>query len=96
MKKLMFYSMTDLIIIFVNNKKKATMRPGAPGKLSQLSVQLLISAQVTISQFMRSSPALGSALTAWSLLRIVSLPSVSLPCSCTCALSLTLSLSQNK
>ena len=36
--------------------------------LGRLSVQLLILAQVMISWFMRSSPALGSALPARSLL----------------------------
>ena len=40
-------------------------RLGAPGWLHLLSIWLLISAQVVISQFMRSSPASGSALTAW-------------------------------
>ena len=38
----------------------------------------MISAQVTISQFMGSSPTSGSALTVWSLLGILSL-SLSLP-----------------
>ena len=52
----------------------------APGCLSQLSVRLLISAQVRISQFLGSSPASGSVLTARSLLGI--LPSLcSSPCS---------------
>ena len=45
---------------------------GAPGWLSQLRVQLVISAQVMISRFMGSSPTLGSALTVWSLLGILS------------------------
>ena len=44
-----------------------------PGRLSRLSVRLLISAQVSISQFVGSSPASGSALTVWSLLGILSL-----------------------
>ena len=43
---------------------------GAPGWLSQLRVRLLISAPVVISRSMRSSPASGSVLTAWSLLGI--------------------------
>ena len=47
---------------------------GAPGWLSPLSIQLLISAQVRISQFMSSSPALGSVLAVQSLLGILSLP----------------------
>ena len=46
--------------------------PGAPGWLSQLSIGLLISTQVMISQFVSSSPMLGSVLTVWSLLRILS------------------------
>ena len=63
---------------------------GAPGWLSWLSVQLLISAQVMISQFVGSSPASGgSSLTTWSLLGIFSF-SFSLP------LPLSLFLSQNK
>ena len=52
---------------------------GAPGWLIQLNVQLLILAQVMISQFVSFSPKLVSVLTAWSLLGILSLPlSVSL------------------
>ena len=51
---------------------------GASGWLSRLGVQLLILAQVLISQFMGSSPAWsptsGSVLTVWSLLGIFSLP----------------------
>ena len=46
---------------------------GVPGWLSQLSVQLLISAQVMILCFVRSSPASGSAMSAQSLLGIHSL-----------------------
>ena len=45
---------------------------GAPGGLSQLSIQLLILAQVMISRFMNSSPVLGSVLTVQSLLGILS------------------------
>ena len=45
---------------------------GVPGGLSQLSVWLLTSAQVMISRFIGLSPALGSALTVWSLLGILS------------------------
>ena len=61
----------------VNSKGKAR---GAPGWLGWLSIRLLISAQVMISRFVGSSPASGSALTAgaWSLLPILSLPSLSL------------------
>ena len=43
-----------------------------PGWLSWLSVRLLISPQVMISQFVGLSLALGSALTAQSLLGILS------------------------
>ena len=39
------------------------MSLGAPGWLSQLSVWLLVLAQVTISWVMESSPTLGSALS---------------------------------
>ena len=52
-----------------------------PGCLSQLSIQLLISAQVMISQLVSSSPASGSALAVQGLLGILSLPlSLPLPC----------------
>ena len=47
---------------------------GALGWLSWLSVQHLISAQVTILRFMGLSPVSGSALTAQSLLQTLSLP----------------------
>ena len=53
------------------------LQAGAPGWFSLLTVRALVSAQVMISQFVRSSPVLGSALTMQSLLRIVS-PSLSL------------------
>ena len=46
---------------------------GAPEWVSQLSIWLLISPQVMISRFMKLSPALGSVLTVWSLLTILSL-----------------------
>ena len=62
---------------------------GAP----QVSVGLLISAQVMISRFVRLSPESGSLLTVQSLLGILFLPlSLPLPHAC----SLTPSLSQNK
>ena len=62
-----------------------------PGWLSRLRVQLLVLAQVMILWFVGSSPTLGSELTAWSLLGILSLPfSLPLPLSC------CLRLSQNK
>ena len=45
----------------------------APVWLSRLSVQLLVLAQIITSQLVEASPALGSALTAQSLLGILSL-----------------------
>ena len=45
----------------------------APGWLGGLSNRLLVSAQVTSSQFLSLSPTSGSVLRAWSLLRILSL-----------------------
>ena len=74
--------------------------PGAfpPSKLQALghlrgSAKQLTSAQVMISQFVGSSPAWGSVLTArtWRLLRILSLSLCSSPAG---ALSVSLSLSQ--
>ena len=62
-----------------------------PGWLSQVSVWLLISAQGMISQFVGSSPALGSVLAVGSLLGILS-PSLFAPP----LLLLCVSLSQNK
>ena len=66
---------------------------GAPGWLNRLSVQLLISAQVTILPFVKS------ALTVWSLLGILSLSlsaPPSLPLSLSLSLPPSLCLSQNK
>ena len=60
------------------------------GWLSQLGIQLLILAQVLISQFMRSSPMWGSARTVWNLLGILSLP-LSLCPFHPCSLSLKIS-----
>ena len=60
---------------------------GTPGWLSH---QLLISAQVMISQAMGSSPASGSVLTAQSLLGFSLSPSLSLPLPCSPSLSLSL------
>ena len=51
---------------------------GALGGLSQLSIQLLVSTWVMISQFVGSNPALGSVLMVQSLLGVVFLP-LSLP-----------------
>ena len=63
------------------------------GWLSWLIVQLLILAQVMVSQFVGLNPALGSVLMGRSLLWILSfLLSVPFPL----VLSLSLSLSQNR
>ena len=59
------------------------------------SVEHLTSAQVMISQFVSSSPALGSRLSAQRLLRILC-PPLSLPLPCSLSLSLSLSLLKNK
>ena len=68
-----------------------------PGWLSWLSVRLLILAQVMISRFVSLSPRLGSALTVWNLLGILSLSlSLSLPLPCSLMLSPSLSLQINK
>ena len=65
-------------IIFYNK----FLELGVPGWLRWVSIRLLISAQVTISWFVSSSPMSGSALTVWSLLRILSPPlSTPPPCS---------------
>ena len=61
---------------------------GAPEWLRWFSIQLLISAQVMVSQFMSLSPVSGSMLTGQSLLGILS-PYFTV-------LLLLLSLSQNK
>ena len=58
--------------------------PRAPGWLSQLGIELLISAQVMISRFVGLSPVSGSLLMVQSLLGTLSLPlsfslSLSLP-----------------
>ena len=66
---------------------------GAPGWLSQLNVQLFISAQVVISQFMSSSPASGFTLKVQGLLGILSPPLTVPP---PLMLSLILSLKINK
>ena len=66
---------------------------GAPRWLSPLSVQLLISAQIIISQFASLSPVSGSALMVRSLLGILS---PSLCPSPTCIHARAHSLSQNK
>ena len=68
---------------------------GARGWLCQLSVPLLMLAQVVIPRLVGSSPASGSVLTAWSLLGIFSL-SLSLCPSPGHTLSLSVSLKINK
>ena len=47
---------------------------GAPGWLSQLSIRLLVSAQVTISPYRELEPRIGSALTGRNLLESLCLP----------------------
>ena len=81
-----------------NNSRNALkeITTGAPGGLSQMSIRLLISAQVMISWFVGLIPVSGSMLAAQSLFGILSL-SLSLchpppPAPLTCSLS----LSQNK
>ena len=59
--------------IGASNLERQRLGLGAPGWLRGLSVQLLVSAQITISQFLSSSPTSGSALMAWILLGILSL-----------------------
>ena len=51
--------------------EESDKKQGVPGWLSWLSVWPLISAQVMISGFMSLSPTSGSALTVWSLFRIL-------------------------
>ena len=68
-----------------------TLGVGAPGWLSLLSFRLLLSAQVMISRFVRSSPASGSVLTLQSLVGILS-PPLSAPHQLMCSVT----LSQNK
>ena len=75
-----------------NNKiQLENMHKGVPGWLSQLSIRLLILAQVLISWFVISSPESGSEPDRQSLLGVLSLPlSLPLPCSLTHSLSLSL------
>ena len=54
---------------------------GRPGGLRQVSIWLLILAQVLMSLFMSWGPVSGSALAIWSLLEILP-PSLSLPLPC--------------
>ena len=69
-----FYSFQRFLVFETLPSFILHVRFGAPGCLSQLSVRLLSSPQVMISQFVNLSPALGSALTLWSRLGIFSLP----------------------
>ena len=68
---------------------------GASGWLSQLSVGLMILAQVMVSQFVGLSCKSGSALTVWSLLGILS-RSLSLPFLCSHTLSLKINKLEKK
>ena len=52
-----------------------------PRELSQLSIRLLISAQVMILRVVRLSPELGSVSWVWSMLEILSLSLCPSPCS---------------
>ena len=74
------------------NDEEETGSLGVPGWFSQLSLWLLVSAQVMISQFVSSSPASGPVMSPQSLLGILSL-SLSL---CPLPRSLCLCHSQNK
>ena len=70
---------------------------GAPGWLSWLSDQLLISTPVMISGFMSSRPTSGSGLTMGSLLGILSLcPFPARVCVCLRALSLKINIKEKK
>ena len=65
------------------------------GSVSWLSLQLLVSGQIMISQFMGLGPTLGFVLTVEGLLEILSLSlSLSLPFSQLCALSLSLKINK--
>ena len=78
--------------------RQVTLKKCTRGRLewfSGLSLQLLISAQAMISQFVSSSPASGSVMTLQSLLGIPSLPTLSAPTPLTRAL-FSLSLKINK
>ena len=86
-----FQGLSERRISFYKKKEA-----GVPGWLSQLSILLLISAQVMISRFVSSSPESGSVLTVWSLLGIsLSLP-LSAPPPLVLMSFLSLSVSQNK
>ena len=78
---------SDPLSLFLKKKKAKNL--GTPGWLRELSTQLLVSAQVTISWFVGSGPMSGSVMTVWGLLEILS-PSAPPP------LVHSLSLSQNK
>ena len=61
----LLYSTSSMF--FSENLSLKTLLLGVPEWLSWLNVQLLVSAQVMISQFMSLSSALGSVLTAQNL-----------------------------
>ena len=71
-------SITPVFLLFKNNDIV-----GVPGWFSWLSIGLLVSAQVMMSQLVSSSPVSGSVLTVQSLLGILSLLSLPLRC-CLC------------
>ena len=70
-------------------------RLGTPVQLRQLSIRLLIFAQVIISWFVNSSPTSHSALTVQSLLGFLS-PSLSAPLSLALYLSLKIKINFKK
>ena len=84
-----FVGTYPMCILHVHKKLQNICLPGAPGRLSPLSIRLLISAQVVISRFVGSSPTSEPAKDPLSLFLSLSL-SLPLPCSC------SLSLPQNK
>ena len=60
------------ILVIISSVSLKMSCIGVPGRVSPLSAQLLISAQVTISRFVGRGPRAGPALTARSLLGILS------------------------
>ena len=62
--------MLSSVLTFITFSK--ANKEGAPEWCSQLSIQLLISAHVTVSRFVDLSPAWGSMLTVQSLLGTLS------------------------
>ena len=68
----LLYSTSSMF--FSENLSLKTLLLGVPEWLSWLNVQLLVSAQVMISQFVGSSPTSSSALTVWSPLWVLCSP----------------------